>query len=98
MAVTLNEVTRMQQMMIDVGEKLIHSAFGNQDHSRLYNKYTMPKIMGNASRWQDMIAIDVELLEANWRAYQLLGHDIKVSLSFWEFCELRGMHKPMGIQ
>ena len=68
MAVTLNEVITMQQMMIDAGEKLIHSAIGNQDHSQLYNKSTMPKIMGNASRWKDMIAIDVELLEPNWRA------------------------------
>ena len=29
MAITLNEVIRMQQMMIDVGEKLIHSTIGN---------------------------------------------------------------------
>jgi len=53
--------------------------------------------MGNASRWQDMITIDVELLEAKWMAHQSLGHDIKASLSCWEFYELRGMHKPMGI-
>ena len=45
----------------------------------------------------DMIAIDVELLGENRRAYQSLGHGIQVSLSFWEFCELRGMHKPMEI-
>lgn len=76
MAVTLNEVIRMQQIMIDVGEKLIHSAIGNHDHSQLYNKSTMFKIMGNASRWQDMIATDLELLKAKWRAYQSLGHGI----------------------
>lgn len=76
MAVTLNEGIRMQQMMIDVGEKLIHSAIGNLD----------------------MVATDLELLGANWRAYQSLGYGIKASLSFWEFCELRGMHKPMEIQ
>ena len=44
------------------------------------------------------IATDVELLGENWRAYQSLGYGIQASLSFWEFCELRGMHKPMEIQ
>ena len=82
MAVTLNEVIRMQQMMIDVGKKLIHTTIGNQDHSQLYNKSIMPKIMDNASRWQDMIATDVDLLGENWRAYQSLGHGIQASLSF----------------
>ena len=75
MAVTLKEVIRMQQMMIDVGEKLIHSAIRNQG----------------------MIVIDEEFLEANWRASQSLGHGTQASLSFWEFCELRGMHKPMEV-
>jgi len=63
-------------MMIDVGDKLVHSTIGNLD----------------------MIATKVELLEANWRAYQSLGHSVQAFLSFWEFCELRGMHKPMEIQ
>ena len=45
-----------------------------------------------------MIATDVELLAANWRAYQSLGHGIQASLSFWEFYELRDMHKSVGIQ
>lgn len=27
-----------------------------------------------------------------------MGHGIQASLSFWEFCELRGVHKPMEIQ
>jgi len=30
--------------------------------------------------------------------YQSLGHAIQASISFWEVCELRGMHKPMEIQ
>jgi len=60
MVITLTEVIRMQQMMIDVGEKLIHSAIGNPD----------------------MIATNVELLGAKWRAYQSLGHGIKASLPF----------------
>lgn len=58
----------------------------------------MPNIMDNASRWQDMIVTDVELLATNWRAYQSLRHGIQVSLSFWEFCELRDMHKSARIQ
>jgi len=45
-----------------------------------------------------MIATNVELLAENWRAYQSLGHGIQASLSFWEFYELRDMHKSMGIQ
>ena len=46
----------------------------------------------------DMIATDVELLGENWRAYQSLGYGIQASLPFWEFYELRRMHKPMEIQ
>jgi len=42
MAVTLNEVIRMQKMMIDVGKQLIHTTIRNQNHSQLYNKSTMP--------------------------------------------------------
>ena len=87
----------MQQTIIDVGKQLIHTTIGNQDHSQLYNKSTMPKIMGDASKWQSMITTNVELLAANWKAYQSLGHDIQVSLSFWEFCQLTDMHKSIGI-
>ena len=76
MAVTLNEVIRVKQMMVDVGKKLIHATIGNQDHSQLYNKSAMPIMVDNTSRWQDIIANDVELLTANWQAYQSLGHDI----------------------
>ena len=57
----------------------------------------MPRIVDNAWRWQDMIATDVELLSENWRAYQSLGNGIQSSLSFWEFCELRDIHKLVGI-
>ena len=74
MAVTWNEGMMIQQMMIYVGKKLIHSSIRNSG----------------------MIVIDVELLGENWRVYQSLGHGIHVSLSFWEFCELRGMHKTNG--
>ena len=83
MAVTLNEVIRVQQMMVDVGKKLIHATIGNQDHSQLYNKSAIPRMVDNTSRWQDIIATDVELLAVDWRAHQSLGHDIQASLSFW---------------
>ena len=65
MVVTLNEVIRVQQMMVNVGKKLIHATIGNQDHSQLYNKSVMPRMVDNTSRWQDIIATDVELLAAN---------------------------------
>ena len=96
MELTLNEVIREQKMMVNMGKKLIHATIRNQDHSQLYNKSAMPGIVDNTSRCQDIIANDVELLAANWWAYQPLGHDIQASLSFWEFCELRDMHKSGG--
>ena len=71
MVVTLNEVIRVQQMIVNSGKKLIHAIIGNRD----------------------IIAAVVELLAANWQVYQSLGNDTQATLSFWEFCELKDMHR-----